>query len=195
MDNSRILNAFALWFLRQQRQQVQRSDSELCLNFLYVFTDSFEVLFELSGFTYFLRHLIDAIKLSTLSILTMPASSPLSASFIAESVVSFGKVIVVISPNIYISDYYNVGGCALFCATTTISVGKDMAFYLKHKIILVLFVCMDCKNCVSFHNTTQGRCLFCFFQDKKGNVRSMRGCVVISCASAGYGAAIARGRG
>ena len=125
----------------------------------------------------------------------MPASSPLSASFIAESVVSFGKVIVVISPNIYISDYYNVGGCALFCATTTISVGKDTAFYLKHKIILVLFVCMDCKNCVSFHNTTQGRCLFCFFQDKKGNVRAMRECVVISCASACYGAAIARGRG
>ena len=88
------IHAFALWFLRQQRQQVQRSDSELCLNFLYVFTDSFEVLFELSGFTYFLRHIIDAIKFSTLSILTMPASSPLSASFIAESVVSFGKVIV-----------------------------------------------------------------------------------------------------
>ena len=60
------------------------------INFLYVFTDTFEVLFELSGFTYFLHHLIDAIKPSTLSILTMPASSPLSASFIAESVVSFG---------------------------------------------------------------------------------------------------------
>ena len=29
------------------------------------------------------------------------------------------------------------------------------------------FVCMDCKNCVSFHNTTQGRCLFCFFKIKK----------------------------
>ena len=36
------------------------------------------------------HYLIEAIKLSTLSILTMPASSPLSASFIADSVVSFG---------------------------------------------------------------------------------------------------------
>ena len=49
--------------------------------------------------------LIEAIKFSTLSILTMPASSPLSASFIAESVVSFGKVIVVIFPNISLQRY------------------------------------------------------------------------------------------
>lgn len=54
---------------------------------------SFSVItkqFGMRAKTHQLYHLIDAIKLSTLSILTMPASSPLSASLIAESVVSFG---------------------------------------------------------------------------------------------------------
>ena len=66
------------------------------------------------------HHLIDAIKFSTLSILTMPASSPLSASFIAESVVSFGKVIVVIFLNI--------------------SVGKDTHIYSNCKTIIPFFL-------------------------------------------------------
>ena len=50
----------------------------------------------------------------------MPASSPLSASFIAESVVSFGKVIVVIFLNI--------------------SVGKDTHNYLNCKTIIPFFL-------------------------------------------------------
>lgn len=29
--------------------------------------------------------------------------------------------------------------CTSFCATTTIFVGKDTAFYLKHKIIFMFF--------------------------------------------------------
>ena len=50
----------------------------------------------------------------------MPASSPLSASFIAESVVSFGKVIVVIFLNI--------------------SVGKDTHIYSNCKTIIPFFL-------------------------------------------------------
>ena len=106
--------------------------------------------------------LIEAIKFSTLSILTMPASSPLSASFIADSVVSFGistsklsvmstivtpyinprillrcskmeglsicKVIVVISPNIYISDYYSVVGANCFAPLRQFPLAKIHLF-------------------------------------------------------------------
>ena len=80
-----------LVFLWQNFSFCQHSDDvQQCFNFIFIFTDTFEVFFELSGFSYFFHHLIDAIKFSTLSILTMPASSPLSASFIAESVVSLG---------------------------------------------------------------------------------------------------------
>ena len=81
------------------------------------------MIFKSCTFDYLLRYIIDAIKFSTLSILTMPASSPLSASFIAESVVSFGKVIVVIFLNI--------------------SVGKDTHIYSNCKTIIPFFSVLE----------------------------------------------------
>ena len=107
-----------------------------------------------------LHHLIDAIKLSTLSILTLPASSPLSASFIAESVVSktllrcskmeglsICKVIVVISPNIYISDYYSVVGAHCFAPLRQFPLAKIRFFTINTKLSL-RFLYEKCKSII-----------------------------------------------
>ena len=61
-----------------------------CFHLLDIIANTFEILLKLGGFSDFLHHCIEAIKLSKFSVDTVPASLPPSASLIAANVTALG---------------------------------------------------------------------------------------------------------